>query len=117
MHGVHVASGLIALVYLGAQVIVMGLHAAVLRRLLCWSLARAGHCLGRGIHVGLSDGSTLMDGSDRLFEDRTPGVEEREPTASYLSYTADWALRFWRRSPLSLCHRPTCFGPLASRSD
>jgi cytochrome o ubiquinol oxidase subunit III len=37
-HGVHVASGLIALVYLTAQVIAMGLHATVLRRLLCWSL-------------------------------------------------------------------------------
>jgi cytochrome o ubiquinol oxidase subunit 3 len=37
-HGVHVASGLIALVYLGAQVIAHGLQAAVLRRLLCWSL-------------------------------------------------------------------------------
>jgi cytochrome o ubiquinol oxidase subunit III len=38
MHGVHVASGLIALVYLVAQVIANGLRAAVLRRLLCWSL-------------------------------------------------------------------------------
>ena len=37
-HGVHVASGLIALVYLVAQVIAKGLQAAVLRRLLCWSL-------------------------------------------------------------------------------
>jgi cytochrome o ubiquinol oxidase subunit 3 len=37
-HGVHVASGLIALIYLAAQVIAKGLHAAVLRRLLCWSL-------------------------------------------------------------------------------
>jgi cytochrome o ubiquinol oxidase subunit 3 len=37
-HGVHVASGLIALVYLVAQVIAKGLRAAVLRRLLCWSL-------------------------------------------------------------------------------
>ena len=37
-HGVHVAGGLIALVYLTAQVIAMGLPAAVLRRLLCWSL-------------------------------------------------------------------------------
>ena len=36
--GVHVASGLIALVYLVAQVIANGLRAAVLRRLLCWSL-------------------------------------------------------------------------------
>lgn len=37
-HGVHVASGLVALVYLIAQVIVHGLQPAVLRRLLCWSL-------------------------------------------------------------------------------
>jgi cytochrome o ubiquinol oxidase subunit III len=38
MHGVHVTGGLIALIYLVAQVIAKGLHAAVLRRLLCWSL-------------------------------------------------------------------------------
>ena len=38
MHGLHVTSGLIALVYLVAQVIAKGLRAAVLRRLLCWSL-------------------------------------------------------------------------------
>ena len=37
-HGVHVASGLLALVYLVAQVIAKGLQPAVLRRLLCWSL-------------------------------------------------------------------------------
>jgi cytochrome o ubiquinol oxidase subunit III len=37
-HGVHVASGLIALIYLVAQVNAKGLQAAVLRRLLCWSL-------------------------------------------------------------------------------
>jgi cytochrome o ubiquinol oxidase subunit III len=37
-HGVHVASGLVALIYLVAQVLVQGLRAAVLRRLLCWSL-------------------------------------------------------------------------------
>jgi cytochrome o ubiquinol oxidase operon protein cyoD len=29
---------------------------------------------------------------DHLFDDRTPGVEEHEPTASYLSYTAGLAL-------------------------
>ena len=29
-----------------------------------------------------------MDGYEHVFEDRTPGVEEHEPTASYLSYTA-----------------------------
>lgn len=28
-----------------------------------------------------------MDGRDRLFLDRTPGVEQEEPTASVLSYT------------------------------
>lgn len=28
-----------------------------------------------------------MDGDDRVFDDRTPGVEEYEPTASYLSYS------------------------------
>jgi cytochrome o ubiquinol oxidase subunit 3 len=38
MHGVHVTSGLLALVYLVAQVMTEGLRAAVLRRLLCWSL-------------------------------------------------------------------------------
>ena len=37
-HGIHVVSGLIALVYLVAQAIVKGLQPAVLRRLLCWSL-------------------------------------------------------------------------------
>ena len=37
-HGVHVASGLIALIYLMAQVIAKGLQATTLRRLLCWSL-------------------------------------------------------------------------------
>jgi cytochrome o ubiquinol oxidase subunit III len=37
-HGVHVTAGLIWLVYLVAEVIVKGLRAAVLRRLLCWSL-------------------------------------------------------------------------------
>jgi cytochrome o ubiquinol oxidase subunit III len=38
MHGIHVASGLIAVIYLAAQMLVQGLRAAVLRRLLCWSL-------------------------------------------------------------------------------
>jgi cytochrome o ubiquinol oxidase subunit III len=37
-HGVHVTSGLIALLYLSAQVVAKGLRAPVLRRLLCWSL-------------------------------------------------------------------------------
>jgi cytochrome o ubiquinol oxidase subunit IV len=33
-----------------------------------------------------------MDGSERVFDDRTPGVEEHEPTASYLSYTVGLGL-------------------------
>ena len=33
-----------------------------------------------------------MSGSDLLFEDRTPGVEEHEPTASYLTYSVGLAL-------------------------
>jgi cytochrome o ubiquinol oxidase subunit 3 len=37
-HGAHVTGGLIWLVYLVAQVMVKGLRAPVLRRLLCWSL-------------------------------------------------------------------------------
>ena len=37
-HGAHVASGLLWLAYMVAQVVAKGLRAAVLRRLLCWSL-------------------------------------------------------------------------------
>jgi len=37
-HGAHVTCGLIWLLYLVAQVMVKGLRAPVLRRLLCWSL-------------------------------------------------------------------------------
>jgi cytochrome o ubiquinol oxidase operon protein cyoD len=33
-----------------------------------------------------------MDGHAHPFDDRTPGVEEHEPTASYLSYTAGLGL-------------------------
>jgi len=33
-----------------------------------------------------------MDGDEHTFDDRTPGVEEHEPTASYLSYTAGLGL-------------------------
>ena len=33
-----------------------------------------------------------MDGHDRVFDDRTPGVEEYEPTANYLSYTVGLGL-------------------------
>src|SRR6202011_6303887 len=35
---------------------------------------------------------SVMDGSERVFDDRTPGVEEYEPTASVLSYTAGLGL-------------------------
>ncbi len=34
----------------------------------------------------------MTDGHEHLYEDRTPGVEEHEPTASYLSYTAGLGL-------------------------
>jgi len=33
-----------------------------------------------------------MHNPERVFEDRTPGVEEHEPTASYLSYSAGLGL-------------------------
>jgi cytochrome o ubiquinol oxidase operon protein cyoD len=33
-----------------------------------------------------------MRGSDHVFDDRTPGVEDHEPTASYLSYTVGFGL-------------------------
>ncbi len=33
-----------------------------------------------------------MDSHERVFDDRTPGVEEHEPTASVLSYTAGLGL-------------------------
>jgi cytochrome o ubiquinol oxidase subunit IV len=34
----------------------------------------------------------LTDNHEHVFEDRTPGVEEHESTASYLSYTVGLAL-------------------------
>jgi cytochrome o ubiquinol oxidase subunit IV len=34
----------------------------------------------------------LTDSHERVYDDRTPGVEEHEPTASYLSYTAGLGL-------------------------
>jgi len=34
----------------------------------------------------------LTNNPEHVFEDRSPGVEEREPTASYLSYTVGLAL-------------------------
>ncbi|HUB15320.1 MAG TPA: cytochrome o ubiquinol oxidase subunit IV [Acetobacteraceae bacterium] len=33
-----------------------------------------------------------MDDPEHVFDDRTPGVEEREPAASYLSYTVGLGL-------------------------
>jgi cytochrome o ubiquinol oxidase subunit III len=38
MHGAHVTSGLLWLIYMAAQVVAKGLRPNVLRRLLCWSL-------------------------------------------------------------------------------
>ena len=34
----------------------------------------------------------MTDGRDRMFDDRTPGVEHQEATANFLSYTAGLAL-------------------------
>ena len=34
----------------------------------------------------------MTDGHEHAFDDRTPGVEEYEPTSSYLSYTAGLVL-------------------------
>ena len=34
----------------------------------------------------------MTDGHEHIYDDRTPGVEEHEPTASYLSYTAGLGL-------------------------
>jgi cytochrome o ubiquinol oxidase operon protein cyoD len=34
----------------------------------------------------------MMDGNDRAFDDRTPGVEEHESTATVLSYTVGLGL-------------------------
>jgi cytochrome o ubiquinol oxidase subunit IV len=33
-----------------------------------------------------------MDGDERVFDDRTPGVEQEESTANFLSYTAGLGL-------------------------
>ena len=33
-----------------------------------------------------------MEGHERVFDDRTPGVEEHEPTATYLSYSVGLGL-------------------------
>jgi cytochrome o ubiquinol oxidase operon protein cyoD len=33
-----------------------------------------------------------MDGSAYVFDDRSPGVEQQESTANFLSYTVGWAL-------------------------
>ena len=34
----------------------------------------------------------MTDAHEHVYDDRTPGVEEHEPTASYLSYTAGLGL-------------------------
>ncbi len=33
-----------------------------------------------------------MNSPEHVFDDRTPGVEEHEPTASYMSYTVGLGL-------------------------
>src|SRR5262249_53884725 len=55
-------------------------------------LAGPGYRLGRRGQPGLSDGRPFMSNPEHVFDDRTPGVEEHEPTASYLSYTVGLGL-------------------------
>src|SRR5215468_5520428 len=55
-------------------------------------LARVGCRLGWRIHPSLSDGRPIVSNPEHVFDDRTPGVEEHEPTASYLTYTVGLAL-------------------------
>jgi hypothetical protein len=57
-----------------------------------------------------------MDTGDRLFEDRTPGVEEHEPTASYLSYTAGLGLAIVATIASFTVAQTNLLWPRASRS-
>src|ERR1700679_3656981 len=51
-------------------------------------LARLVYYLGGRADAGLSNGSPIMEGADHpVFDDRSPGVEEQEPSASVLTYT------------------------------
>ena len=49
-----------------------------------------------------------MDAPEHLFDDRTPGVEEHEPTASYQSYTVGLGLAILAMSWLRFLWTPHC---------
>ena len=58
-----------------------------------------------------------MDGPEHVFDDRTPGVEEHEPTASYLSYYGGAGAGDPDDDRLFRCGADQrCSGRLASRS-
>ena len=95
MHGAHVTVGLLWLVYMAAQVIAKGLRAAVLRRLLCFSLFwHALDIVWIGVMtLGLSDGSAAMDGVTSTCSTTAPPVSKntsRRPAV--LSYTVGLGL-------------------------
>ena len=102
MHGAHVAAGLIWLVYMLAQVVAKGLRAAVLRRLLCFSLFW--HALDI-VWIGVMTlvylmGIPAMDGDGACL---TTGARRRRARVDghLRSYTAGLGLASWRRSPRS----------------
>ena len=51
-----------------------------------------------------------MDGDDRLFDDRTPGVEHEESTANFLSYTAGLGLAVLLTIASFVVRRRICCG-------
>src|SRR5262249_23984611 len=118
-HGVHVASGLVALVYLVAQVMVKGLRATVLRRLLCWS--QFWHALDM-VSVGVFTLVYLMGGHSGTIPSTCSMTGRRasksmSPRPAICRTRWGWHSLSWRQSLLSSWRRPTCCGPQASRSD
>jgi hypothetical protein len=57
-----------------------------------------------------------MDNPERVFDDRTPGVEEHEPTASYLSYSAGVGLAIIATIASFIVAQTNLLWPRASRS-
>jgi hypothetical protein len=55
-----------------------------------------------------------MDGNAHVFGDRSPGVEQKESTANFLSYTVGLALAIVATIG---CCKLICFGLRESRSD
>src|SRR5262249_38729448 len=116
-HGVHVASGLVALVYLMAQVRAYGLRPPVLRRLLCWSLFW--HALDI-VWVGVFTLVYLMGGQLSTIPCTWSMIARRalksmSPRPVICRTRRGWDLLSRRRSLHSSWRRPTCSGLRASR--